>query len=66
MEAERQYSSAEAGVALGVSSQTIRQWVEEGRLQAEFIGLRRILRIDEAELRRFASEHQVRFKPKPQ
>jgi hypothetical protein len=40
--------------------------VDEGRLEAEYIGLRRILRIEEAELKRFASEHQVRFKPKPQ
>jgi excisionase family DNA binding protein len=64
MESTRTYSSTEAGTALGVSSQAIRRWVEEGRLRARHIGLRRILRIEEAELERFAKQNEVHFQPK--
>jgi excisionase family DNA binding protein len=64
MEKTRTYSSTEAGAALGVSSQAVRRWVEEGKLTARHIGLRRILRIEETELERFASQNKIHFEPK--
>jgi hypothetical protein len=62
MKSTRTYSSTEAGTASGVSSQAIRWWVEEGRLRVRSIGLRRILRSEEAVLEHFARQNEV-FSP---
>jgi len=60
---ERMYSTNEAADALGVSSQTIRRWVKDGELMAEYVGIRRTMRITESELSSLARKHKILFRP---
>jgi excisionase family DNA binding protein len=61
---ERLYTSEEAAAALYVSPETIRRWAKSGQINAKHIGIRKVVRIDEEELRRFAKENQILFRPK--
>ena len=50
-------SSSEAGNALGLSSQSVRNQVNAGRLSARHRGVRRQVLIDVSDLRVFACEY---------
>lgn len=50
-------SSVEAGRALGMSDQAIRDQVDAGRLRARRHGMRRLLRIRVDDLRAFARQY---------
>jgi excisionase family DNA binding protein len=62
---QRMYTSEEAAAAMGVSTQTIRRWVEEKRISAHHVGIRRLIRIEEQALQRLADENKILFRPKP-
>ena len=64
MTAERLYTTDEAAAAMSVSGQTIRRWVEDGLLPAQYVGLRRFIRIEEEDLRKFAAQQQIAFTPR--
>lgn len=53
-------STAEAGVVLGVTAQTIRQWCEVGKLKARRAGERRVWRVDRASV-----DSLVALRPQP-
>ncbi len=53
----REYTTVEAGAALGISAQTIRNHIKAGRLSAQQRGLMKVYFVTEAELRRFAEEY---------
>lgn len=50
-------SCPQAAVVLDVASNTIRNYIDRGLLDARFVGIKRIIRIDVHELRRFAEEY---------
>lgn len=54
-------SGKEAGQIIGISHDTILRCVNKGLLTARREGVRREIRIDMGELRRFAEEYQYRF-----
>jgi excisionase family DNA binding protein len=58
------YTTEEAARAMDVAPMTIRRWVDAGILQASYVGIRRIIRIPEEELKRLAEEKQIVFRPK--
>lgn len=51
-------SSVEAAEVIGVAERTIRYYVERGILPARRVGLRRMIRINVSDLRRFADEYE--------
>jgi len=57
----RTLSAIEAGKVLGVTHTTIHRYVRQGLLSARYVGIRRILRFDIEDLRRFAAEYQIDF-----
>ena len=57
-------SSHDAGMIIGVNSETIRRYVDRGILPARRVGLRGKLRIDIEELRKVAVTYQYRFDDK--
>lgn len=52
-------TSEEAAIALGVSSVSIFRYVEQGDLRATRVGKRRMIRIDPADLKRFATQNGI-------
>lgn len=57
----RDLSAIEAGKVLGVTHTTIHNYIKQGLLQAKRVGIRRMIRIEENELRSFAERHQIDF-----
>jgi excisionase family DNA binding protein len=53
---QRMYSIKEVGPQVGVSSKTIRRWIERGELHVPRLG--RQLRISEEDLLAFLSKHR--------
>ncbi len=54
-------TSVEAGEIIGVSGETIRQYVDRGLLKARRQGMKRKIYIDVADLAAFAREYDFRF-----
>lgn len=54
-------SAAEAAKVVGVATRTIYNYVDRGILPARRETLKRRIRIDAEDLRRFAEEHGLRF-----
>jgi excisionase family DNA binding protein len=50
-------SCPQAADVLGVAENTIRNYIDRGILKARFVGIRRLIRIDVSDLRRFAAEY---------
>lgn len=60
-------NSDEAASALGVSRDTIHRYVTEGKLPADRLGLRKIIRIAPDVLKEFAEQHGMAcYLPKKQ
>lgn len=55
----RLLSSEEAAHALGVTSVTIFRYVDQGRLPAKRIGLRRVIQIEPKDLKAFAEQNGI-------
>ncbi len=54
-------SSEEAARLIGMSRQSIRAHVENGRLAARRVGPRRVVKIELEDLRQFAEKYQYRL-----
>ena len=54
-------TAAQAGEAIGLSHQAIRNHVEAGRLIARRHGIRRSVRVDVGDLRTFAQKYNYRI-----
>lgn len=57
----RGLSAIEAGKIIGVTHTTIHAYVRRGELPARRVGVRRIIRIDVEDLRKFAERYQFDF-----
>lgn len=54
-------SSADAALLIGVSSQTIRRMIARDLIPARRVGIKGLVKIDLADLRKFAKDYQYRF-----
>ncbi|MEZ4684175.1 MAG: helix-turn-helix domain-containing protein [Caldilineaceae bacterium] len=54
-------SGPDAAKILGIDQSTVRRYIYRGLLKARRSGLRKIIKVDLDELRRFAAEHEYRF-----
>lgn len=54
-------SSTDAGKIIGLTSQSIRAHIKNGRLKARFVGPRRIVKIDVEDLRKLAEKYNYCF-----
>lgn len=54
-------SSEDAAKLIGITRQTIRAHVENGRLAARRVGPRRVVKIELEDLRQFAEKYQYRL-----
>lgn len=57
----RGLSAIQAGKIIGVTHATIHNYVKRGVLLARRVGVRRIIRIDVEDLRKFAEQYQFDF-----
>lgn len=56
---KRMLSTDEAAAALRVSAVTIFRYVDQGKLPAERVGLRRVIQINPADLKAFAESYGI-------